>query len=102
MSAKAKEAFFSALKKGKQAQKLLGGTSNGAGRRIFPSQTPKNDAEAGYRVDQGVIVGGKYKVVVQKNGVPHAEAISTTTVDPSKDSPEDVVKRLEDNWGKSS
>ena len=53
--------------------KLFNGISNGVGRRLYPSRTPKNDRAEGFRVDQGHVhneAGTIYDIVLQ----PNAEA----------------------------
>lgn len=54
-------------------KKLCKGTLNGAGHRLHPSRTPKNDKKSGFRLDQGHVHdkdGTKYDIVLQ----PNAEA----------------------------
>jgi hypothetical protein len=37
------------------------------GRRVFPSQTPKNDSKYNLRLDKGSIADGKHELILQAN-----------------------------------
>lgn len=55
------------------SKKLCNGSLNGVGRPLYPSRTPKNDRQSGFRVDQGHVhdeEGTAYDTVLQ----PNAEA----------------------------
>ncbi len=80
---------------------LLKGTKNNQGGRLAPARTKRQDDLFKCRVDQGEVnPDGTYQIVVQQNGDPHGSTISRTTVDPGKDTADDVLNRLEAGWGK--
>ncbi|KAF4228719.1 hypothetical protein CNMCM6805_001902 [Aspergillus fumigatiaffinis] len=37
------------------------------GRRVFPSQTPRNDSKYNLRLDKGSVVDGKHELILQAN-----------------------------------
>jgi hypothetical protein len=60
------------------SKKLCKGALNGAGRRLYPSRTPKNDKQTGFRVDQGRVhdkEGTTYDIVLQPNAESTTPAI---------------------------
>lgn len=62
------------------SKKLCNGSLNGAGRRLYPSRTPQNDKQSGFRIDQGHVhneEGTKYDIVLQ----PNAEATTPAVKD---------------------
>jgi hypothetical protein len=72
-------AFINAIDKSATA-KILQGTSNGSGRRLYPSSTPKNDALKHFRVDQGTPRDPDctaYDIIVQ----PNAQSTSPGVLD---------------------
>jgi hypothetical protein len=80
------------------AERLLKGTENGKGSRLFPPRIAKHDQHLGHRVDQGhYFKNGTFYIFVQKNGKPHGKVLAATLVNPKMDSGEDVVNRLEEN-----
>jgi hypothetical protein len=70
-------AFIKAIDKS-AAAKVLKGAPNGAGGRLFPSATPKNDTLKGFRIDQGGYYDDdSYDIVVQ----PNAQSTSPGVID---------------------
>lgn len=97
------KAFFPNMRaKPSQIAKLVKGTKDNQGGRLAPARSAKEDAKFKCRADQGEFRDdGTYNVVVQENGDPHGAPIAKTLVDPKVDTGEDVLKRLEDDWGKA-
>jgi hypothetical protein len=86
--------FQKLLSNPKNIAKLVGRPLNGAGQRVFPSRTGRNDKEIRFRIDQGASQrNGSYNLVIQENGVAHGETLASTTVHPD-DTGDDVVTRL--------
>jgi len=72
------------------------------GGRLAPARNAQQDASFRCRVEVGEMRDdGTYDVVVQENGEPHGPVIAKTFVDPRVDTGDDVLKRLEDGWGKA-
>jgi hypothetical protein len=64
------QSFQKLAKADKSIKRVLKISANGQGRRLYPSDTPKNNRKTGFRVDQGGPVYGRpgtYKVVLQVN-----------------------------------
>src|SRR5271170_6177355 len=60
------------------ASRLNKGTLDGAGSRLQPSRTPRNDEDAEFRIDQGHVhdkEGKVYDIVLQANRQAKSEAI---------------------------
>ena len=86
--------FKKLLSNPKNLAKLVGRPANGAGQRVFPSRTGRNDEDVGFRIDQGAMrADGSYNLVIQQNGVPHGETLASTVVAPN-DTGDDVAARL--------
>jgi hypothetical protein len=86
--------FQKLLSSPKNLAKLVGCPVNGAGQRVFPSRTGRNDEDVGFRIDQFAMQGdGSYKLVIQQNGVAHGETLASTIIGPN-DTGNDVAARL--------
>jgi hypothetical protein len=84
-----------------QIANLVKGTKENQGGRLAPARSAREDAKFKCHADQGeVLEDGTYNVVVQQSGVPHGPAIAKTRVNPEVDTGEDVLKRLQEDWGK--
>ncbi|KAF6746133.1 hypothetical protein DFP72DRAFT_639006 [Ephemerocybe angulata] len=81
---------------------VLKGSINGAGHRMLPARTAREDARFGCRIDQGEILpDNTYHIYVQENGKgPHTRVLSSTRVDPKVDTEQDIEGRLRENWVK--
>jgi hypothetical protein len=87
--------FLDVCSQARNAARLLKGSPDAMGHRIFPPRLAKHDERLGYRVDQGVWKkDGTFAIVIQRNGQPHGDTIAATIVDPGVDKGDDVVDRL--------
>jgi hypothetical protein len=95
MQARALQNFFNVCRLPRISKRLLTGTFNGMGRRVFPPMVKKYDERLGYRIDQGsYFKDGRFVLITQQNGKPHGPTLAATVVDPKLDEGEDVVDRL--------
>jgi len=103
--------FEDAAKSNSAMKRLLNPTVEGAGTRVFPARTPKNDQRYGIRIDKGESVKGKtdsvrLKLQINSNAEsktlrelakknPH-RVVSTVDIDTSQDVTEGNLKKVED------
>ncbi|GAP91260.1 putative phosphotransferase enzyme family protein [Rosellinia necatrix] len=64
ISVKTVKAFLKAVPFSRIVQKAQTAT---VGSRLFPSRTPKNDANHNFRIDRGAEVNGKVEMILQAN-----------------------------------
>ena len=80
----------------RNAARLLKGTQNSQGHRLWPPRFARLDERLHYRIDQGeYLKDGTYSIVVQENGQPHGGVVAKTVVNPKLDRGPDIVNRLE-------
>jgi hypothetical protein len=104
--------FADALKSKGAINRLTQPSATGAGGRVYPARTQKNDAKYGIRIDKGEVVDGQPNVVrlkLQANSNaesktikdlarkdPHA-VLATVDVDTTQEATEDNLRKVKED-----
>lgn len=107
------ELFADASKSKSALQRLLKPSPDGAGSRVFPSMTAKNDGRYGVRIDKGEPVKGKentirLKLQINSNAASRTlrdlarkdshKTIATADVDSMQEASEENLEKLEQDF----